>query len=56
MQIKVLLAEDSELVRRAIRRLLEQDPEIELVGEAANFAETIRMLSDLGPQVIVISL
>lgn len=56
MPTKVLLADDSDVVRRAVRLLLEQDPEIELVGEATNFAETIQMLTDLRPQVIVMDL
>lgn len=51
--IKVLLADDSDVVRRAIRDLLDQYPEIELVGEAVSFAQTIQMTNDLKPQVIL---
>ena len=56
MSIKVLLADDSELVRRGIRSLLRSQPEIELVGEAADFRQTIRMMKELKPQVIVLDL
>ena len=56
MSIKVLLADDSEIVRRAIRLLLRSQSEIELVGEAANFPQTIRMMNDLNPQVIILDL
>jgi DNA-binding NarL/FixJ family response regulator len=56
MPIRVLLADDTEFVRRAIRRLLETCPELDVVGEAADFAETIRMANDLKPQVIVMDL
>ena len=56
MPIKVLLADDSEIVRRGIRALLRSQPEIELVGEAANFRQTIRMINELKPQVIVLDL
>lgn len=56
MRIKVLLADDQELIRRAIRSLLTEDPEIELVGEATNFAETVQMASGLQPQVVVLDL
>ena len=56
MSIRVLLADDSEVVRRAISRLLEQDPEIELVGEAADFAQTIQMADELRPEVVVLDL
>jgi two-component system chemotaxis response regulator CheB len=56
MPIKVLLADDSDVVRRAIRGLLEQYPKIELVGEAVSFAQTIQMTNDLKPQVILMDL
>ena len=56
MPIKVLLADDSEIVRRCIRDLLSAHIEIAIVGEAANFAELFQMASDLGPLVIVMDL
>jgi DNA-binding NarL/FixJ family response regulator len=43
-------------VRGAIRVLLLVQPEIELVGEAADFAHTIQMMNDLKPEVIVMDL
>ena len=54
--IKVLLADDSEIVRRGIRQLLANCAEIEIVGEAADFAETIRMAKDLNPRVVILDL
>jgi DNA-binding NarL/FixJ family response regulator len=54
--IKILLADDSEIVRRGIRQLLAAQTEIEIVGEAANFAQTIRMTRDLNPQVVILDL
>jgi DNA-binding NarL/FixJ family response regulator len=56
MPIKVLVADDTEFIRRAIRRLLDFQPEIEIVGEAADFAQTIKMIKDLEPHVIVMDL
>jgi DNA-binding NarL/FixJ family response regulator len=54
--IKVLLADHSDVVRRAIRELLEQYPKIELVGEAVSFAQTIQMTNDLKPQFILMDI
>ena len=54
--IKVLLADDNEVIRRAIRRLLEEEPEIELVGEATTFGQTIQMANELKPQVVLLDL
>lgn len=51
--ITVLLADDHALVRRGFRRLLEDDPSIEVVGEASNGEEAIRMASELKPMVVV---
>lgn len=56
MAIRVLLADDSDVVRRAISRLLEQDPEIQLVGEAVDFTQTLQMTDDLKPEVIILDL
>jgi DNA-binding NarL/FixJ family response regulator len=54
--IKVLLADDSEVVLRAIRGFLDQDPEIKVVAEAADFSQTVQMANDLKPEIIVMDL
>jgi chemotaxis response regulator CheB len=41
--IRVLLADDSEIVRRAIRQVLSSQSGIEIVGEAADFSRTVMM-------------
>jgi len=44
--IKVLLADDSDVMRRAIVKLLNEEPSTELVGEAKRFAETIQLANE----------
>ena len=56
MPVSVLVSADAEVIRRAIRGLFADWPEIELVGEAENFAQTVQMTNDLKPQVIVMDL
>lgn len=56
MPIEVLLADDSEPVRKAICRVLKSDDEIELVAEAATFAQTMLLAATLRPHVIVMDL
>jgi DNA-binding NarL/FixJ family response regulator len=56
MYVKVLLADDTPLMRKAIRNLLGHEPEIELVGEAANFTETVSMTREFKPQVVILDL
>jgi DNA-binding NarL/FixJ family response regulator len=56
MAIKVLLADDADAMRRSIRRLLHAYPEIELIGEAADYDQAIQMTNDLKPHVVVLDL
>lgn len=55
-KITVLLADDHSLVRKGFRRMLEDDPSIEVVGEAANGPQAIEAALALKPQVIVMDL
>ncbi len=52
-KISVLLVDDHNLVRRGFRRMLEDEPDIDVVGEAADGKEAIRLAKLLRPQVIV---
>ena len=52
-RISVLLVDDHILVRRGFRRLLEDAPDIEVVGEASDGEEAIRLARELKPQLIV---
>ena len=56
MCIKVLVADDTPVMRSAIRTLLGGEPEIELVGEAQNFAESLSMTRRFKPQVVILDL
>jgi DNA-binding NarL/FixJ family response regulator len=55
-EISVLLVDDHSLVRRGFRRILEDDPEIRVVDEAANGQEAIRLARQLHPRVIVMDM
>jgi DNA-binding NarL/FixJ family response regulator len=52
-KITVLLADDHNLVRRGFRRLLEDDPRMEVVGEAADGNEAFKLATSLRPRVVV---
>ncbi|MBI2686009.1 MAG: response regulator transcription factor [Acidobacteria bacterium] len=53
-KIRVLLVDDHALVRRGFRRLLEDDPEIEVAGEASDGAQGEELALQLKPDVIVL--
>lgn len=54
--IRVLLADDHALVRRGVRLILEQQPDIEVVAEAANGAEVLTLLRDVEVDLVVLDI
>jgi CheY-like chemotaxis protein len=56
MEIKVLLVDDSKLIRMAIAGLLQMDPEMELVGEAADGQTALELTGRVHPDVIVMDI
>jgi DNA-binding NarL/FixJ family response regulator len=54
--IRVLLADDQALVRAGFRALLDAEPDVEVVGEAANGAEAVRLAATLLPDVVLMDI
>jgi DNA-binding NarL/FixJ family response regulator len=54
--IRVLLADDHALVRQGFRRILEDEPDIAVVGEADGGAQAIELDRTLEPDVVVLDL
>ena len=50
--MRVLIADDNELVRRGIAKLLSSDEELEVCGEASNSSETLQKADELMPDLI----
>ncbi len=55
-RITVLLADDHTIVREGLRKLLEIEPDIEVVGEAATGRQAVAMTSQLRPAVVVMDI
>ena len=54
--ITVLLADDHPTTRAGIRAILEKTPDIKVVGEADNGNDVIRLVPELGPQILLLDL
>ena len=56
LPIKVLLADDSEIMREAIKKLLKDEPRIHIVGEASSFGAAMQLVADLKPDILLLDL
>src|SRR5260370_38071034 len=55
-QIRILLADDHAIFRDGLRKLLDADREVALIGEASNGSECIKMLAKLKPDILLLDL
>jgi DNA-binding NarL/FixJ family response regulator len=53
MNIKVLIADDHQIVREGLRSMLEKEPGIKVVGEAEEGRTTLRLARELTPDIII---
>ena len=56
MTVRVLLADDEQLVRAGFRLILESEPDLEVVGEAGNGAEAVELTQELDPDVVLMDI
>lgn len=56
MSIRILLADDHQMVREGIRSLLEKEDDVEVVGEAEEGRKAVELVRELQPDVVVMDI
>jgi DNA-binding NarL/FixJ family response regulator len=56
MHLRILLADDHTIVRQGVRKILEEHPDWEVVGEAANGRDAVRLALDLAPDIALMDI
>ncbi len=54
--IKIVLADDHQIVRHGLRSLLSAEPDMQVVGEADNGREVVRLVQEKSPQVVIMDI
>jgi two-component system, LytTR family, response regulator len=54
LPVRVLIVEDEEHARRYLHELLEDEPQIEVVGESSNGVEGLRQIRELSPDIVFV--
>lgn len=54
MRTRFLIVDDSELVRRSLRTVLQANPEWEICGEAADGVSAVEMFKELRPNIVIL--
>jgi two-component system response regulator NreC len=52
----ILIADDHAVVREGLKALLEEEPDFEVIGEADNGLEAIRLTSELNPDILILDI
>ena len=55
-KIRILLADDHAVVRQGFRLILNQEPDMEVVGEAGDGAEAVRLVLQLKPTLVIMDI
>jgi two-component system response regulator NreC len=56
MTIKIVLADNHQVVRQGLTLLLAGEPDMRVVGEAADYCTTIKLIQDFSPRVVIMDI
>jgi NarL family two-component system response regulator LiaR len=55
-KLRLVLADDHALVREGLRRLIDDQDDMEVVGEANNGTEAVRLVAEVRPSIVLVDL
>ena len=56
MTIKIVLADNHQIVRQGLAQLLAGEPDMRVVGEAGDYSTTIKLIQEFSPQVVIMDI
>ena len=56
MSVRIVIADDHEVVRQGVRRLLQSRPEWEICGEAENGRQAVSLAQELNPDALIMDI
>ena len=56
MKIRTLIVDDQLMARELLRRMLKNEPDIEIIGMAASGREAVQRINELGPDLVLLDL
>jgi two-component system response regulator NreC len=56
MSIKIILADNHQIVRQGLALLLDGEPDVQVVGEAGDCATAVKLIQELSPQVVIMDI
>ena len=56
MPIRIIIADDHSVVRQGLKMFLGLDPDLEIIGEAENGAEAVKLARELSPDVVLMDM
>ncbi len=55
-KIRLLVADDHPILRQGLKRILEDEPDMEVIGEAGSGAEAVKLADELHPDVVIMDI
>lgn len=56
VKVRIMIADDHPLIRQALRNVIEKEPDFEVIAEAGNGEEAVKLSGELSPDVVIMDI